>query len=331
MLYQKKLSSSAAPTGLRIHAEGESLKSGETWVYPTVSAPTEIRKHLKAVEYETLKSRSDYTSAATDAVVWLKKMQAGTGSSMTRSTYLSQRRGVPAEQVKLGAKGTDLYVDLPEPSQPGGTISMTVAEAQIVKAIREVQQGRTGGVLFHDVVGPETTDAIQEIWKKNSVLDSKKTYQEFIESDPRLGRSGETFQSYVPTLDADEKVTFARRAPAGHALFFLDAIRAGYLDELRPQVAGKSLIGALANGEDLSSAPDAQVLGWMVKEKIPMALVTTEKTSIDTKGGILGLVQNPSGSVHLTVIETAQAKKAGQLALFEGLQGMASTNLTLIN
>jgi hypothetical protein len=143
-------------------------------------------------------------------------------------------------------------------------------------------------------------------------------------------RSGHTLQLYVPTLDSEGRITTQRKAPAGHALFFVDAMRAAYHPELRP-LSEFPLISAISNGEDLNSAPDPAMVGLMVQKHIGIALVTTEATRVDVKGGKLGLARLKDGTAYMTVIETAQAKEAGQQALFERLEGIANTNLVLIN
>jgi hypothetical protein len=134
----------------------------------------------------------------------------------------------------------------------------------------------------------------------------------------------------VPTLDDKGQISFNRKAPAGHALFAVDALRAAYLPNLRP-VTQKPLVAAISNGEDLSSGPDRYMLGYMVKNHVPIALVTTERTPVDLKGGIISLLQDDRGLVSLTVLETAQAKEAGQEKLFASLQGIINTNLVLFN
>ena len=119
-------------------------------------------------------------------------------------------------------------------------------------------------------------------------------------------------------------------APGGHALFAVDALRAAFKAELRPET-DKNLIAAVSNGEDLNSAPDRCMLGYVAKHRIPIVLVTTDRTAVDLKGGLISLLEDGGGGVSLTVVETAQAKEAGQDKLFASLQGPVSTNLTLFN
>ena len=75
------------------------LRIGEN-VYPTAIADKELMRHLPYVEYETLfKDKEKLSQHALKARLWIKKMQAGTGSSMTRTTYLSDLLKIPKEKI----------------------------------------------------------------------------------------------------------------------------------------------------------------------------------------------------------------------------------------
>ncbi|MGZ5279777.1 MAG: UTP--glucose-1-phosphate uridylyltransferase, partial [Pseudobdellovibrionaceae bacterium] len=118
-----------------------------------------------------------------------------------------------------------------------------------------------------------------------------------------------------------------------HGLFAVDALLTALHPKKLPQTGNqKKLVTAIANGEDLNSLPDPVIVEWTIKNKIPVVLVTTTKTAIDNKGGILTLVKDTqTGELFLKVVETAVAKAAGQLEVFEKTSGLVSTNLTLFN
>lgn len=328
-LYRDKTGGNRRPS-LQIHEHGKSA-AGKLIAYPIAIAPPELSSHLKLVEYTDLKrSPERYDEVAKGVALWSKKMQAGSGSSMTRSSYLGRRLQVPVNQVKIGAKGTDLFVEVPDPRNPAKHVGITLAEAQILQSLRDLERGEVGEVIFHDIVSSETEDSLVKLWQKPSLVDPKKSYDELVRQTPGLSRSGRTFQAFVPTLDECGQITLGRKAPAGHALFAVDALKAAYRKELRPRT-DKPLVAAISNGEDLSGAPDRYMLGYLVKHRVPMALVTTERTAVDLKGGMLSLLRDDAGLVSLTVLETAQAKEAGQDQLFASLAGAVSTNLTLFN
>jgi hypothetical protein len=306
-------------------------QEGTLIAYPVSIAPPQLLQHLKMVEYAQLKySPERYDETAKQAALWVKKMQAGSGSSMTRKSYLSRRLGIPEAEVQIGAKGTDLFVDVNDPRKGSGAISISIAEAQILQSIKDHERGEIGEVIFHDVISSETEEAIRKLWDKGSLYDPSHTYREIVQQTPGLSHFGSTYQSFVPTLDEKREISFNRRAPAGHALFAVDAFRAAYRPELRPRTQ-KPLIAAISNGEDLSSSPDRYMIGYMIKHRIPIALVTTERTPVDLKGGLISLLQDSNGFVSLTVLETAQAKEAGQEKLFASIQGTVNTNLALFN
>lgn len=318
---------------LQIYEDGKSY-DGHQITYPTAAAPASLIEELPYVNYEDIAaSKGNYRSRAKNVLLWVRKMQAGSGSTMTRSTYLARIRNVPLEKVSIGAKGTDLYLNTPL-----GQISL--AEAQILQSIRDAESGFFAEVALHDLISSETESSIAAIWSKSSAFNQAKTYAEYVSEHKNVRRFGRTFQSLIPTIDEDKEISQRRMAPGGHALFALDALRAAYIDELRPvpRQAGTVVISSIGNGEDLSSTPDADMVGWMVAEKIPIAMITTDKTEIDLKGGQIALVKRADGFVFVTIVEQAQAKQAGQQKLFEELglrQGdktaFFNTNVALFN
>lgn len=304
------------------------VRPGVAVAYPTAIAPAEMLRDLPLVHHKEL------AAGSTSAVLWIKKMQAGTGSAMVRRTYVAKYQGVTPDKAHIGAKGTDLFVQV-----PGGQ-EVPLAEIQIAQLVLAAKRGEFGGVIFHDIVGTETRASIEAVWKRNSILDSSKTYEELAETTPGLGRFRATFQSHLMTLDRQGELTKRRTAPGGHALFAVDALRAAFVPGGLPDTKGKPLVSAIGNGEDLGSTPSPQMVDWMVRHRIPIAMVTTEKTGVDLQGGQIALVEPPSGKRYVTLIETAQAKEAGQLDLFQkiglevrrdGQMACFNTNVALFN
>ncbi|MBS1960944.1 MAG: UTP--glucose-1-phosphate uridylyltransferase [Bdellovibrionales bacterium] len=340
-LYAKEKKGASGPkTFLEIFQDAGN-RAGAAIAYPTAIAPPEMMKHLPHVEYSDLaKHGAEYEAAAKESVLWIKKMHAGTGSSMDRTAYLARELGVPESAVHMGAKGTDLYVKVPDPRAPGATVSISLVEAQLLQAIEDARKGSFGGIAFTDILGSETQDSLRAVWNKKCLVDPSKTYAEYFQANPNLVRYGEEFQAYIPTLDEKGAITFDRTAPGGHGLFGVNAIRAAYLPEALPKTDGKHLISVIGNGEDLSSTPDALMVGYMVKHEVPIVMVTTEKTANDLKGGQIALVKEKSDRIYATIIEQAQAKEAGQAELFEqlgvsvqrnGQKAFFNTNMALFN
>ena len=303
----------------------------QTLAYPTAIAPADMMAKLPYVDYQSLLSpASGYAKEASKVALWVKKMQAGTGSSLTRSTYLSHVRGTALLDTHVGAKGTDLYASVP------GQGLRPIAEIQILQQLLEDKSGVFGDVIFHDLVSNETIDSMNAIWKTPSLLNTKQTYAQ----STGEGTVRRFVQQQVPTINEAGKVTYGRTAPSGHWIFAIDALRSAIHETELPKTNGRTLISVIGNGEDLSSTPDAAMVGWMAKEKIPIVMVTTEKTPNDLKGGQIALVKETTGETFVSIIEQAQAKEAGQLDLFEklGLQvkndnqiAFFNTNMALFN
>lgn len=318
-------------------------KEGKTIVYPTAIAPKAMLAQLPIVEHQSLtQSSKDYASTAKSVTLWIKKMQAGTGTTITRGTYLSQLAGGRPERrsrIRIGAKGTDLFIHF----KNNTSLSISLAEAQILQAISDAQNQKFKKIILHDLVSKETEDSISRLWEKPSLIQPSLNYDQLIDLLNQQGiieRSGQSIQALIPTLDETDQFSFNRTAPGGHGLFAFDALRAAYQDELLPKTQVSPLISSIGNGEDLSSTPDPTMVGWMVQENIPIAMITTEKTSNDLKGGQIALVYQEDGSPYVTIIEQAQAKEAGQENLFEKLgidikrnQQIAffNTNMALFN
>lgn len=290
----RKANSETGPAPLVIaddHA-GKDNSSAARTAYPTAIAPESLLDHLPYIDYESrLLPNPEYHETAKTTAVWLMKMQAGTGSSMTRASYVAKIRGISPENVKIGAKGTDLFVRTDSPDGDKKCHAVSLAEAQILQAVQDAREGRFKSVIFQDLVGPETQKAVAELWQTSSLPEPGKTYDEWIASlAPLARRAGLSYQSFLPTLTEDSReLCFSRVAPGGHALFALHALRAAYVEGLRPH-STSPLIGVIGNGEDLSSSPDSAMVGWMIREKIPIAMITTEKTPNDLKGGQIALV-----------------------------------------
>jgi hypothetical protein len=315
---------------LRKHSE--KVRSKNFWIYEKeVTPPTDckivyptalidrdaelknrFRNDLQTVSYSSIKqSEKKYSQFAKNAAIWLRRLQAGTGSSLHRPV---------SEGKKIGAKGTDLKIDI-----DGKLVSL--AEAQMIRALYDHSMGLFAEIHFHDLISSETRDSISEMWNKKSFCNSSYSYEEQVQKTDGLFHSGETLQQHAWTINEEGNLTPNRKAPAGHGLFAQDALRAAIHPKRRP-ATNKSLVGVIGNGEDLG-APDEYMIGYVLNEKIPIAIVTTEKTAADGKGGILALVE--SSPRYLTILETAQAEKAHQLDLYKSLGGEANTNLVLLN
>ncbi|EQC43387.1 UTP--glucose-1-phosphate uridylyltransferase [Bacteriovorax sp. Seq25_V] len=281
-----------------------------TGLYPTAIAPQNLLKSYPISTYEEIKAK--YSSEGiVPATLWLKKMHGGIGSSVDRTEYLKKYN-----RTKLGSKGTDLYIETSK-----GPIS--IAEAQIIQASKKTTSFEK--VILQDILNEEVTEIFDEIWSKHADL----LNESFMRFTPLI-------QTNVPTLDEDNNITTERVAPAGHGLFGFEVLYSIFHKEYRPQE--KNLICCIGNGEDLSSTPDRAVVNWMLRERVPICMVTTTKTKSDVKGGQIALYDRGEKGQYLTIIEKAQADECNQSELFKELglrptdsAAFFNTNLVLLN
>ena len=311
-------------------------------VYPTAIATAELMKELPYVEYETLlKDRETHSRHASKTRLWIKKMQGGTGSSITRTTYLSEICGqiqcYPKGKIKIGAKGTDLFIEIKDKRYSKIKKYVSLAELQILQSIVDSLKGLYSEIIFHDVVSVETRDAVNAIWETPCLFDPSKTYMEYIKSTKGLMKFKESLQKHQQTIDERGNLSSNRTNPGGHGYVAVDSLMAAYTKDGLPGDDPEHLIGVVGNGEDLGSTPDSLIFGWMLENKVPIVMITTDKTELDMKGGQISLVKYSNG-IYVTIIEKAQAEKAGQLPLFEALglregdkKSFFNTNVALFN
>lgn len=310
-LLEKKNSSMSGPP-LRLF-DGMEQSPGSV-AYLTANAPSSILSHLPLVSLKDLQ-KPTYKKTSQGVALWRKKMHAGLGTTVLRASHLAKY--TDRSQADLGAKGTDLFIPL-SPSKKGGPPPrVSLAEALLLQGILEANRKDYAAVLFHDIVSLATEPHFVELWKHPQLFENHWTYAEYVRRADRLGRTRGVKQAMLPTLTEGGKLSFHRLAPGGHALFAFEAIYAALSEDLLPHATGKHLVSFLANGEDLAASPSPEMVGWMVEEKIAVAMVVTEKTRNDRKGGQIALVEDPQKGTYVTIIETAQAKTANQLDLFE--------------
>lgn len=294
-------------------------------VYLVANAPEAQLKNIHLTNYtELLPQEKDLRSYAKKVTLNLNSMQAGTGTSVDRTSYLSKRLGVPSNQVKNGAKATDLYI-------PGS--DMSIAEALMHQGI--VKSNQYQAIVYTDLVSNETEASITKAWKHVSTQrsDMKSLY-----------RGEKIIQYQIPTLNDQRQLSTNRLAPGGHGFFAFNMIERLLA---KTPTETKNQISVISNGEDLSGSPDPLIVGYMKKHKIPIMMVTTEKTEIDLKGGQIGIAEgsNNKGQPYFypTIVEHAQAEKAEQKALFEKMgltvddqavgsrKSLFNTNMVIIN
>ncbi len=300
--------------------------------YGTSAVPKNLVSQFRKVDYKQWK-KENMARYAKDVEVTDESMQAGTGSSLTRKTFMEKVRPLlgiaPGAEIVLGAKGTDLLATIPHPLKANTKVQVTLVELKLIRAILTAKGGDYANLNIRDIVGPETKNRMSELWNKKSLLNPELTYAEEFAKTSGLTRGKLIFQSHVATLH-NGQITTDHVSPPGHGVFAVNAIREVVRTELTK--SSKDHVIAISNGEDLNSVVDPILVGGVIKESFPISLITTDKVSTDKKGGLLAVVRDTRiNETYLKVIDTAEAKEAGQLETFEKAEGIVSTNLTLFN
>ncbi|MDP8254076.1 MAG: UTP--glucose-1-phosphate uridylyltransferase [Candidatus Kaelpia aquatica] len=310
------------------------LRIGDTFV-PSAMLTQEQRVSLMGVvDYAVLQSRYGDSSCG-DIVLWLAPMDGGIGSSLQRLDYLKQISG----REELGAKSIDIFFPIEINDQ---TIMVSVAEIKLLNAIRWVKEDRIGEVGYFELVSTESEESISALMDSTYLLDrvddsiaqdSKRTYRDIFNE---LGMDLEVaVQQLFPTVDTTTGVlSMERRAPGGHGHWGL-----WILQNILNWEGQDQAVAAIYNNDGLNNSPDQAMIGWMVEENIPIAMISTTRTSLDTKGGIIGIVTLPDGRTYTDLLEIKQADKVEQgeqfqaMGLTEGELGAQyfNTNMFLFN
>lgn len=256
-------------------------------------------KRESVTKYESLENNKSQISSYHFVAC---KMHAGLGTSVKRDEHLRAN----IKRTELGSKGTDLFVEV-----DGQNLSLAELQLKQLNIIKDQKTLKSVSLL--NLVNQETSDIIEKLYAKNS--DSISSLMQY----------------KVPTLNSSGDLTSIRKAPAGHGYlgFYL-------LWNIFKNPVEKKLI-SIGNGEDLNSTADQRVLNWIVDEGIPMTMVTTTKLECDKKGGQIARCHE-NGKTYYTIVEKAQAEKAGQLDYFLNLglregdeEALFNTNIVILN
>lgn len=316
------------------------LVIGENFQPSAALSREERAQLLGASDYrDLLKRESEYQNAARSVRLVLNPMNGGIGTSLKRDDHLKKiwkilkKKGQP----RLGAKGSDLYFEIETEGKRG---YISISEAKILRVIEE----RTyyAETVLEELASSETMRSVKELFNSMNVFArlgvpspwGKKTYAQILSKAPGLKLKKPLIQAALPTIDEKGKLTTRRVAPGGHGhwgvYFLLQALKhKGKVPEIH----------AIYNEDGINNLVDPLLIGWMAKEKVPVMMLTTTKTEIDKKGGLLGIQKLPLGGAKKEILEEAQAKEAGQLELFQAMglsQGRAgeqffNTNTAVIN
>jgi hypothetical protein len=292
----------------------KSLKIGKNFIPSAFLNKNELGKNLKVISYLQIAKDSSLDKFAGKADLICNPMDAGLGSSLARLKYLTRiwkelkRPGKP----HLGAKGEDLYFNL---ETSGSNEKINVTE---IKYLHTIQAAHFyNKIIIQELVNEATIGSIDDF------LD--KTIRQLISKKKKIELSEEmVVQASLPTIDKKtNQLTLKRVAPGGHGQLGFMVLGEAMQDK---KPSAKSLIRIIYNGDGPNNFPDQKIIGFMVKHKIPIIMITSTKTPIDQKGGQIGLELNKNGK-RPQILELAQAKNSGQEELFKKV-GIKKVNKT---
>ncbi|HLD29677.1 MAG TPA: UTP--glucose-1-phosphate uridylyltransferase, partial [bacterium] len=295
----------------------------------------EREKDLNASELTELDKDPDNREAARKVRVINYPMNGGIGSSVLRKGWLAgiwDKLGRIGEAF-LGAKASDLYIEV---EYNGEKKMVSISEAKILRLLTETGSGQYAGVELVEMASTETEESINILFDSPCLIEPGKSYREVLKE--RGFYRDMMLQAGLPTIDKETgKLTDKRVAPGGHGQWGVMLL----LEALKMQVpeGDEGLVGAVYNEDGINHLPDPTIVGWMHRTRVPMVLLTTTKTTLDMKGGQIGIVRLPDGRVKKDMLELAQAKNNGQEQMFydmglsvgeKGAQYF-NTNMALLN
>ncbi|MDH5174366.1 MAG: hypothetical protein OEW43_03800, partial [Elusimicrobiota bacterium] len=309
------------------------------------------RSLFSVVKYADMAQNSAYAQEAKDVALTLNPMNGGIGISVWRKRYLRQiwpeieREG----PFTFGSKASDLFFDVTFKGKNalGATVDKTVkVSIDEVILLRTIKNATSyGSTLFQELVSDKTAVSITALLNSTCVYDriddtrqEKRTYREYIAEKIGIDLK---YQAAVPTIDAATgRLTQEMTFPAGTGHWGMMVLWDAATNEVPDD--GMTHIRVIFNADGVNNAPDdSTITGWMSKEDIPIAVVTTTRTPLDVKTGLLGIETLPDGKLRVKVMETATAERNGQADEFGnmGLPGglgeeggqYANTNLTYVN
>ncbi|MFA6384459.1 MAG: UTP--glucose-1-phosphate uridylyltransferase, partial [Candidatus Omnitrophota bacterium] len=283
--------------------------------------------------------REEMTAEPSDAeyILWMCGLDAGLGSNVKRGSYVKR---IWARDV-LGAKGTDLGFE--KVSIGGQEMFISVAEIKLLRLISEIKRNKyRGTVVFKPTVSSDSRPSYERLLAQTYLPDilnketNARTYGEVLKD---LNVAVEILQGpFYPGIEKETgKFSNNYQGSGSHGELGFSFLR----ESLEFIPSDKPTIVAFYNGDGTNNMPHHYILEWMIKQNVPLVMISTTKTGIDRKGGQIGVeFLTPDGKMsRVRMLELASAKSNKQQELFEDMglsKGQAgkqyfNTNIVLIN
>lgn len=322
---------------------GAKLSIGGNFIPSAMLSAEARRDALGAVEYADLVRDLRNAEAAKNVRLTLNPMNGGIGTSVERKAYLKSIWGDLGRSgdIILGAKGSDLYFDF---TAEGKTTKVSVSEAKILRALQDASS--YAGLTLQELASSDTIESVNLLYDTPNVYSrlglssawGDKTYRQILADVKDIDLGQTLVQAALPTiLRGDHTLTDARVAPGGHGQWGVTLLMNALGLDL--EETNEDVITAIYNADGINNTVDPAISGWMARESVPVAMISTTKTSLDKKGGQIGLFQMEGGKTRTNMMELAQADDVGQGPLFiemgltQGQPGAQyfNTNTALVN
>lgn len=324
------------------------LRIGENFI-PTFDVDwSQVKQEMGIFDYaEDLKGKEIYIQAASEAIVEEVKMNAGLGSSVKRKNYL-EALGINRD---IAAKSQDLFHEITvDGFDVNGNVTknkalVSVNELKYLQAINKALKQEHKQVIIQELVNNESEGPLKEFLDTVYLLDkynnlpnfSKRTYRDMIRQTEGLGQKEMMHQGLLPTFDIQSKELISKHlAPGGHGQLGVMAFYEAIEYDLNIY-EGAPVIRVIENGDGVNNTAVNEMVGAMIAENIPIAIISTDRMSLDKKVGIFGFKKNKIKTP--TIQERAQAVSEGQEKEFDARRAkkgdvsrqLINTNMPIIN
>lgn len=303
------------------------LDLGRNFLPSAVLDAKQQHNTLGLVDYRDVASNPTYADAAANATLTVHTLDAGLGTNLGREDYLQshwdrmRRQGQP----RIGSKGTDIHIPVQVPgfSETGDPIVqevlIPVTELKVLRMAAEATMYR--GLIFRPVVNTDSAQAVNEFLASTHLFDhvdarqeGGKTYIDHFQDHPNAKIGDFIMQGDLPTIDvATGLLTTDRKAPGSHG-----QIGAIVLQEIATQERSADSppsVRVICNGDGPNNFVSPEMVGFVLSEQAGVVMVTTTKTPLDLKGGLIGMELTQNSDEQLVPVpqlcELAQARKAG--------------------
>jgi len=288
--------------------EGARLKIGESFTASAFLTPKQHDAILGAVDYKNdIFDIKAYLKAAKDVELIVNPMDGGVGANIERGEYLEnmaekwpKKFSMRGKKPNIGAKGLDYYFEV---EHEGVKVPMNISEIKYRRLIKE--SGDYKGIKIQELVNDES---------QKSMNDFLKSFGSVINKGGGVELAKNIVQLAFPVVDlSNYEFTDIIKLPGGHGQ--LGTIILYDAERMKIDAKAAPVVRAIYNGDGVNNGVDPYMVGWMVEEGVPIAMVTATKMGLDIKGGLMGAEK--VGDTHVAqIMELAQAVEAGQEKVF---------------